>query len=89
MRTKALLLAARPPHEGPFIPIHEREKWTPIVECHPKAPDVDGHIKLLVEHPDGSCSLHHYTEQISGLQVKAIVDEIDGVDNVTIFLEEA
>jgi hypothetical protein len=86
-RSKALVLAARPPFEGPWVPIGEKERWVCKVSCRPAA-ELKGQVEILVKDQHGA--VHHLFPDgdIMGVQAKARCKEMNGNLSVTITLEE-
>ena len=89
MRSVALVLGALPPFEGPWVPISEGVAWETCIKTHPIGLDVNGQVKVeldgmyksSVQLPSGT--LHH------GSHARAVVGEIEGLQSVSVYLEEA
>lgn len=88
MRTKALVLAAHPPIEGPWVPLRVGEEWTTAAECRPNGAHIDASVTIEVMDQAGDVHPLLLGESIQGVAVRAVVKEIEGVEIVSIFLED-
>lgn len=88
MRSKALVLAARPPYEGPWVPIGERDEWVCRVVCRPQI-ESNGEVEVIVRDLEGRVSVLPPNGIITGEEAKARVKTMRGdVTSVTVFLDE-
>lgn len=88
MRTKALLLGARPePFEGPWIDISDALEW----RAEPRG-DYKDHVLVEVKSSDGRCSKRVIVTKglkISGRYARGLVlSTFNGVPSVTVQLTE-
>jgi len=89
MKTKALLLGARPPFEGPWVPIRDGAVWDLRVATQPADFSLDGKLKLQVQGTAASSIRLPSGELLSGEMVRASVGTVDRLHLVSVYLEES
>lgn len=87
MRTKALVLACRPPYVGPWVPIGERERWACVVESRPPV-ELNGAVEIEVVSLDGSVEKFPPNGDVTGVRARALVGVVEERPSVTVTLEE-
>jgi hypothetical protein len=87
MRTKALILGAKPPFEGPWVPLDEGVVWRSYVETNPPVQVNEG-VSLVTVDLHGSVTLIPLGDVFEGLGARAILKEIEGNPDVSIFVRE-
>lgn len=89
MRQKALILGAKPPFNGPWVPIGEAKKWSYQVECNPVGANLDGQLSIRVVDSLGRATDLPSGGFLSGVKAQARVDVVPEVKFVSVFIEEA
>lgn len=85
MRTKALVLAAQPPFEGPWVHLNnDEEEWVLRVELTPNG-TLDG--ELSVVQKDGVLTPLAHGDVIPQGFVQAHVEQIPGVKMISVYAD--
>ena len=87
MKTKALILGAQPPFEGPWVPLSENRVWWSRAETNPPF-EVNGQITLTLLDSHGSIIPLKLGEKFQGKEVRVTIASMEGVKSVTVFAEE-
>ena len=96
MRSKALVLGATPPFVGPWVPLQRDVAWSYRVDCQPIGASLNGQLTLNIREgydvADGSIkgkvTPHPLGEVIRGVAIQAVIGEVEGVNLVSVYLEE-
>jgi hypothetical protein len=97
MKQKALILGAEPPFVGPWVPILEARQWHCLVKVNPVSLStigawmkaLNGQLIIRVTDKSGSVTVVPHGSMVEGAAAQAEVKEIEGIDNISVFLEEA
>jgi hypothetical protein len=91
MKSKALVLGAHPPFEGPWVSLMGAEKWKVLVEGHPP---LNGDVRDVVNlefkdqyFPLNPKELEFDGESYDAGSVRVHLSEADGVGTVTVYAE--
>ena len=90
MKTKALILGATPPFEGPTISLSESSLWEIEVTTLPVGVEVGDALDLYVMYPNGDSTLspHKDLRIKNALSIRATIGEIEGVEIVSVSATE-
>lgn len=87
-RTKALVLGAQPPFEGPWVPIREARAWGHIVHIRPgDTLDGDQIVTILVMDEQGDVTPLARGELIRGIAARALLRPSDDAETVSVHIE--
>ena len=91
MRTKALILGAMPPVEGPTVSLEEVAAWDVEIVTMPVGVDISKSLKIHVGYPDNTLALLPPGElRITGaLSAKVTLDKMNEDFVVSISVVEA
>ena len=82
MQTKALVLGAHPPFEGPWVSLEGAEKWEVVVECQdPK------NVFFELRKGEDNKDIHVFGKDLRGEAVKVRLGAANGVGAVTAYVE--